>query len=198
MKVYYGEPEQSGDLGLLHHAHTTITARVLSSSPLDRSASLTPRVLTVKKLLSPVDPRDVRTIRGLGAQFSALPKAERKQPEVPVLFLKPATAICGPEDSIFIPESARGESNDYEVEVCVVMGKQAKDVSVAEAMDYVLGFCTSNDVSGVAFLAPSEQTLTRGGRRRSHRGDSAARDCNGEWASRMTVSRKCRLFRVSD
>lgn len=192
--MYYGEPEQSGDLGLLHHAHTTITARVLSSSPLDPSASLTPKVLTVKKLLSPVDPRDVRTIRGLGAQFSALPKAERKQPEVPVLFLKPATAICGPEDSIFIPESARGESNDYEVELCVVMGKQAKDVSVAEAMDYVLGFCTSNDVSGVVFRAVVVGVLTRVDRRRYRRGDCAVRDCNGEWASRTTVSRECRSF----
>lgn len=66
-----------------------------------------------------------------------------------MLFLKPTSAICGPEDEIVIPRSARGENNDYEVEVCVVMGKKAKDVSVEKALDYVLGYCTSNDVSFV-------------------------------------------------
>lgn len=72
---------------------------------------------------------------------------ERVKPEVAVLFYKPASSVVGAEDAIVIPESARGENNDYEVELAVVMGKDAKNVSVENALEYVLGYCTSNDVS---------------------------------------------------
>lgn len=146
-QIYYGQPLQTGDIGLLYHTSpTSVTAHVLSASPLSPSAKLTTTIRTVRKLLSPLSPSEIRTIRGLGAQFTPV-GGVKKQPEVPVLFLKPTGAICGPEDEIVIPRLARGENNDYEVEVCVVMGKKAKDVSVEKALDYVLGYCTSNDVS---------------------------------------------------
>lgn len=66
-------------------------------------------------------------------------------PEDMVIFSKPSTSVIGPDDPIVIPPS----SNDmnYEPEVAVVMSRVAKNVSVDEAMDYVLGFTCVNDVT---------------------------------------------------
>jgi ureidoglycolate lyase/2,4-diketo-3-deoxy-L-fuconate hydrolase len=66
-----------------------------------------------------------------------------------VLFLKATSAICGPDDPILIP---RGSSKtDWEVELGVVIGKAAKYVSVAHALEHVAGYCVINDVSERAF-----------------------------------------------
>jgi 2-keto-4-pentenoate hydratase/2-oxohepta-3-ene-1,7-dioic acid hydratase in catechol pathway len=66
-------------------------------------------------------------------------------PEVPVLFSKFNNALIGSGDVIRIPQGA--ERIDYEVELAVVIGKQAKYVPVDQALDYVLGYCDANDVS---------------------------------------------------
>ncbi|GAA6012525.1 hypothetical protein JCM10207_009030 [Rhodosporidiobolus poonsookiae] len=150
-QTYYGQPDQPGDVGLLAHPSRTarLTARVLSGSPLRPDSTLSSRVLTVRQLLSPLAPSEVTAIRGLGLQYPAdasRPAAAQKPP-VPVLFFKPATALAGPGDEIFLPRLADGEKNDYEVELCVVMGRDCRDVSEQDAMSYVAGFCVVNDVS---------------------------------------------------
>ena len=71
-----------------------------------------------------------------------------KLPTVPVLFVKPRTAIVGPYPSALnIPKAAQDETVDYEAELCVVIGKTGRDIALEEAMDYVLGYTASNDVS---------------------------------------------------
>lgn len=68
----------------------------------------------------------------------------------PILFYKPQTSLIGPEATINVPKAAQPVDKhlpDYEVELTVVIGKPCKDVSEAEALDYVLGYCTGNDVS---------------------------------------------------
>src|SRR5258708_3481569 len=68
----------------------------------------------------------------------------------PILFYKPPTAIIGPNTPINIPRAAQPVSKlnpDYEVELTIVIGKAAKDVSEEEALDYVLGYTAANDVS---------------------------------------------------
>ncbi len=66
-------------------------------------------------------------------------------PPEPVVFMKATSAICGPNDNILIP---RGSSaTDWEVELGVVIGKHAKYISEAEALDHVAGYCVVNDVS---------------------------------------------------
>jgi len=66
-------------------------------------------------------------------------------PSEPILFGKAVTAICGPNDDV---EKPRASSKlDWEVELCVVIGKRAKYVSEAEAMDHVAGYAVFNDVS---------------------------------------------------
>ena len=66
-------------------------------------------------------------------------------PTEPILFGKAATSICGPNDNV---EKPRGSTKlDWEIELAIIIGKRAKYVSEAEAMDYVAGFAIVNDVS---------------------------------------------------
>ncbi|NPD14767.1 fumarylacetoacetate hydrolase family protein [Xinfangfangia sp. D13-10-4-6] len=70
-------------------------------------------------------------------------------PPEPVIFAKYTSAICGPNDPILIPRGS--EKTDWEVELAVVIGKPAKYVSEADAMDHVAGYCVCNDVSERAY-----------------------------------------------
>jgi 2-keto-4-pentenoate hydratase/2-oxohepta-3-ene-1,7-dioic acid hydratase in catechol pathway len=71
---------------------------------------------------------------------------------VPRPFIMPATAIIGPDDQI--PWPAYSEQIDYEIELAVVIGKDAKCVTIEDATDYVAGYTIANDVSArsVTFL----------------------------------------------
>lgn len=69
-------------------------------------------------------------------------------PKYPVLFYKPVTSIAGPTDDIPVSTLAQeGEGLDYECELVIVIGKEAKDVPESKALDYVLGYSVGNDVS---------------------------------------------------
>ena len=76
-------------------------------------------------------------------------------PTEPVLFFKATSAICGPNDDVEIPPGAL--KVDWEVELGVVIGKTARYVSKADALDHVAGYCIVNDVSERAYQ------LERGG-----------------------------------
>ncbi len=76
-------------------------------------------------------------------------------PEEPVVFMKATSAICGPNDGIEIPRNS--EKCDWEVELAVVIGKYAKYVDEADALDYVAGYCAANDVSERAFQLQGPQ-----------------------------------------
>ncbi|GGP18385.1 fumarylacetoacetate hydrolase family protein [Silvimonas iriomotensis] len=76
-------------------------------------------------------------------------------PTEPILFMKPTSSICGPNDHVEIPRGA--EKTDWEVELGVVIGKTAKYVSKENALEHVAGYCVVNDVSERAFQ------LERGG-----------------------------------
>lgn len=66
-------------------------------------------------------------------------------PTEPILFLKPSSSVCGPNDDVEIPRGSL--KTDWEVELGVVIGRRAKYVEEAEALDYVAGYCVVNDVS---------------------------------------------------
>jgi 2-keto-4-pentenoate hydratase/2-oxohepta-3-ene-1,7-dioic acid hydratase in catechol pathway len=66
-------------------------------------------------------------------------------PAEPILFLKPTSAIIGPDDDVEIPPGA--EKTDWEVELGVVIGKPGKYVPIDKALDHVAGYCVVNDVS---------------------------------------------------
>lgn len=70
-------------------------------------------------------------------------------PEEPVLFFKASSAICGPFDEVIIPKG--GDKTDWEVELAVVIGKEASYVSESDAMQHVAGYVLHNDISERAF-----------------------------------------------
>ena len=63
----------------------------------------------------------------------------------PTLFLKPSSSIVGPGDAIVLP--AQSEKVDLEVELTIVMGQIAKNISEKDALNYVWGFTVANDVT---------------------------------------------------
>src|SRR6202008_3404514 len=70
-------------------------------------------------------------------------------PEQPVIFMKATTAIVGPNDDVVIPRGS--EKTDWEVELGVVIGDGARDVSVEAAPSHIAGYLIVNDVSERAF-----------------------------------------------
>jgi 2,4-didehydro-3-deoxy-L-rhamnonate hydrolase len=77
-------------------------------------------------------------------------------PKEPILFMKAANTVVGPYDNLIIPRTSK--KTDWEVELAVVIGKDARYLSSPEeAPDFIAGYCLSNDVSEREFQ------LERGG-----------------------------------
>ncbi len=70
-------------------------------------------------------------------------------PSEPVIFMKATSSICGPNDNVVIPRGST--KTDWEVELGVVIGKEAKYVSEQHALSHVAGYCVVNDLSERAF-----------------------------------------------
>lgn len=68
-----------------------------------------------------------------------------RPPDEPIIFSKSTSALSGPNDPIPLPVESR--KGDWEVELGIVIGRVAFDVSEADALDHVAGYCTVNDVS---------------------------------------------------
>lgn len=66
-------------------------------------------------------------------------------PQEPVIFFKATSAITGPDDAVEIPRGS--VKTDWEVELGVIIGKETKYVSDADAMDHIAGYCVINDLS---------------------------------------------------
>lgn len=72
-------------------------------------------------------------------------EAGMEVPPEPILFSKATSAICGPDDNLRLPRGS--QSTDWEVELAIVIGREARYVDEADAMDHVAGYCIVNDVS---------------------------------------------------
>ncbi len=83
-----------------------------------------------------------------------------KIPAEPILFQKATSAICGPNDDVIIPRNAI--KPDWEVELGVVIGKEARYVDEADAMDHVAGYCVINDLSERHFQTERSGQWTKG------------------------------------
>ena len=121
------------------------TIETLAAAPFD---GIGPGGATVSlgevELLAPVEPPNVLAI-GLNYRQHAA-ESNMKIPERPLLFIKANTSVIGPGASVVLPKIAPDEV-DYEAELCIVIGKEAKNVSEAKALEHVLGYTCSNDVS---------------------------------------------------
>lgn len=74
-------------------------------------------------------------------------EAGRTPPPFPFIFFKPTTCIHDHDADVEIPEIAQDDQADYEGELVLVIGKDAKNVTLGEALDYVAAYTVGNDVS---------------------------------------------------
>jgi 2,4-didehydro-3-deoxy-L-rhamnonate hydrolase len=81
-------------------------------------------------------------------------------PKEPSIFIKAPSAYCGPYDPIVRPPGAR--KLDYEVELAVVIGRDARHVDEVRALEHVAGYCIVNDVSEREFQMEHGGTTTKG------------------------------------
>jgi len=95
------------------------------------------------KILAPCDPSKIVAV-GLNYRTHAT-EVNMELPDEPILFLKPSTAVIGPEDTIIYP--AMSKRVDYEGELGVVIGRRCQSVTVEQASDYILGYTCVNDVT---------------------------------------------------
>ncbi len=100
----------------------------------------------VKKLLAPVVPP---AVFGIGLNYHKhAQETGMDPPRYPILFMKNPAAVTNPGDPILLhPSCMEPPEVDYETELAVVIGKAAKDVPAAEALNFVLGYTAANDVS---------------------------------------------------
>lgn len=70
-------------------------------------------------------------------------------PKEPILFSKATSCICGPNDGVVLPPGAN--KADWEVELAIVIGSEARTVSEDQALDFVAGYCICNDISERAY-----------------------------------------------
>jgi 2-keto-4-pentenoate hydratase/2-oxohepta-3-ene-1,7-dioic acid hydratase in catechol pathway len=104
---------------------------------------VTERTAKIERLLAPIMPTDILCI-GLNYRQHA-EESGSTIPENPMLFIKSSNALNDPLEPIPLPKLSN--QIDYEAELAVVIGKPAKYVSRANALDYVFGYTCANDVS---------------------------------------------------
>jgi 2-keto-4-pentenoate hydratase/2-oxohepta-3-ene-1,7-dioic acid hydratase in catechol pathway len=107
--------------------------------------TVTHQKIAIKKLLAPLMPTAILCI-GLNYRKHA-EETGAKVPEFPVLFMKNIAAVQNPGDPIEIPTHLASREVDWECELAIVIGKQAKNVAKENALDYVFGYTGGNDVS---------------------------------------------------
>lgn len=129
-----------------------ITGETISPATLARIRAIDPATLPIasgEPRLGPCVGRVGKFIC-IGLNYSDhAAESGMKLPSEPVLFMKATSAICGPNDDVMIPRGSL--KTDWEVELGIVIGKEAKYVEEADAMAHVAGYCVVNDLSERAF-----------------------------------------------
>ncbi|KAK1857026.1 fumarylacetoacetate hydrolase family protein [Colletotrichum chrysophilum] len=152
-RILRGEPilpNDDFDLGNTTE-DTKLQAKVIQGSDIyDTTGQLqvTDEIVTVKKLLGPLTPEDVPILRCVGLNYAThIKEAGRKPPPFPSIFFKPNTTVFDHGDDVIVPKICQNDQADYEGELCIVIGKDAKDVTVSEAFDFIAAYTCGNDVS---------------------------------------------------
>jgi 2-keto-4-pentenoate hydratase/2-oxohepta-3-ene-1,7-dioic acid hydratase in catechol pathway len=150
------DPE--GKLRDLSSVLPDIDGAALSRARLAELAALDPKRLPVidgaPRYGAPVNGTSKFICIGLNYSEHAA-EANLQVPSEPIIFLKAPSAICGPNDDTIMPLSA--SKLDWEVELGVIIGEVGRNVSEADALDVVAGYCVVNDVSERAFQMQTSQ-----------------------------------------
>jgi 2-keto-4-pentenoate hydratase/2-oxohepta-3-ene-1,7-dioic acid hydratase in catechol pathway len=95
------------------------------------------------QLLAPVTPSKIICI---GMNYAAhAAEISQDVPDEPLMFFKPISAIIGPNDTIVLPHQS--DQVELEVELAVVIGKQAKNISKSEVESHIFGYTVGNDIT---------------------------------------------------
>ncbi len=158
-----GMLDQGGTIRDLSGSVADIASDVLSEAGLVRLAALDPASLPAVGAGVRLGPCVAGTGKficiGLNYSDHAAETGAAVPPE-PIIFMKATSAICGPDDDVWIPRGST--KTDWEVELGIVIGRSAKHVSEAEAMEYVAGYCVIDDVSERAFQTERAGQWTKG------------------------------------
>lgn len=151
---------------------------------------------------------EVPIIRCMGLNYRDHAKeANMAIPDTPVLFVKPRTALNGPWPAkINVPKVAQDGTSDYEAELSIVISKTGRDIAKEDAMDYVLGYTSSNDVSARAQQFKNSQwSFSKGTARRNcnkHSGSAANETRLGwimsDWSGSRVAGRHSRSAQAQD
>ncbi|EUC42263.1 hypothetical protein COCMIDRAFT_8122 [Bipolaris oryzae ATCC 44560] len=144
---YYGEPQLENTHNLMSKLEAGLEAEILEgTSPFEVKS--TGKFVKVKEILHLLQPKDVPTVRCIGLNYKThIAEAGRKPPPYPSLFIKANTSIAGWDETVPIPKVAQDDQADYEGELSIVIGKTGKNISKDDAIDYVAGYVSSNDIS---------------------------------------------------
>lgn len=120
-------------------------AEVLARDPL-LGIERTGDMRRIKKRLAPISPTN---IYGIGLNYKRhAEETGLALPKHPVVFMKATSSVIGPNEPIALPKcQLNGPEVDYEAELAIIIGRPAKDVAEADALQYVLGYTAANDVS---------------------------------------------------
>jgi 2-keto-4-pentenoate hydratase/2-oxohepta-3-ene-1,7-dioic acid hydratase in catechol pathway len=153
-KVLIGEPvDSSVDVGAAVRKGEDVQVKVYSGTSVLDAGSPTGETAVIGRILAPLTQQEVGTIRCIGLNYKKhAEEAKMNIPEIPTVFLKPSTCLADPypAPTIIPKHTIASDSADYESELAIVLGREAKNVSEADALDYVLGYTASNDISSRA------------------------------------------------
>lgn len=108
----------------------------------------TNRSVPAEEMTRRLAPVAVKQIFGIGLNYRRhAEETKAKIPEYPIVFMKGVNAVQDPGEPIVIPGHLASAEVDYECELAVVIGRAAKNVPRERALDYVLGYTATNDVS---------------------------------------------------
>jgi 2-keto-4-pentenoate hydratase/2-oxohepta-3-ene-1,7-dioic acid hydratase in catechol pathway len=135
--------DKNGNIG--YAAQQADSSALKVSGDIYRNPTPTTERAEVARLLAPIAPTTIICI-GLNYRQHA-EETGAKFPEYPVVFFKGINTLQHPGAAIEIPTHLRSDEVDYECELAVVIGRACKNVTRAEALNYVLGYTCCNDVS---------------------------------------------------
>ncbi|CAG7972871.1 unnamed protein product [Penicillium salamii] len=150
-KVLIGEPvDPKLDVGLALYQGQEVAVRPFSGTSVLNPGQVTDATETISRILSPLAQSEVGTIRCIGLNYASHAKEMSLPiPDVPTLFMKPSSSLADPwpAPTVLPKITQQDNTGDYESEMVIVIGRDAKDVPESEALDYVLGYTAANDVS---------------------------------------------------
>jgi 2-keto-4-pentenoate hydratase/2-oxohepta-3-ene-1,7-dioic acid hydratase in catechol pathway len=158
-----GVLDASGKIHDLSGHISDLGGDALAPAALTRLAKLDPASLPLVSGSPRLGPcvGQVSKIIGVGLNYAShAEETGNKPPAEPIIFLKSTTSLSGPNDPIRLPRNS--QKSDWEIELGVVIGTTARYVRETDALSYVAGYCTANDVSERSFQMERGGQFTKG------------------------------------